>query len=281
MLSPSFSLHLPTCPWALEGLARVGDIQRVTSTITWQEYRPHQWCRAKWAMVRFPWNFFLHIFRFTVPTHTSMLSFCPPRWKLVWSWLCCMPVLNFNSCPLTISSMPFSLHGMYSPILNSWSPFFLFLTHFYIINAHYLIFLPPTKLPVKDELNVGSWLTCHDNLWGGRSDCACVSSGLSHAHMQQQSGQVQSAIPSATLSLPASSYGSSASGPGYSHSVSSTQGTMVQGPGLGYGSSSSSSSSTSSSASSSSRSNLNMQSNQGEAGVERPSHQEFAHFCRM
>lgn len=99
--------------------------------------------------------------------------------------------------------------------------------------------------------------------------------------MQQQSGQVQSAIPSATLSLPANSYGSSASGPGYSHSVSSTQGSMVQGPGLGYGSSSSSSSSTSLSASSSSRSNLNMQSNQGEPGVEQPSHQEFAQFCRM
>lgn len=118
--------------------------------------------------------------------------------------------------------------------------------------------------------------------WAGCSDCACVSSGPSHAHMQQQqSGQVQSTIPSTTLSLPASSYGSSASAPGYSHSVPSTHGSMAHGPGLGYGSSSSSSSSTSSSSSSSTRSNLNMQSNQGEPGVKWPDCQEFAHFCRM
>ncbi|KAL7399615.1 hypothetical protein ABVT39_027604 [Epinephelus coioides] len=87
-----------------------------------------------------------------------------------------------------------------------------------------------------------------------------MSNGPSHAPMQQQSGQVQSAIPSASLSLPASSYGSSASG--YSHAVPSSQGSMIQGPGPGYGSSSSSSSTSSSSSSSSSRSNLNMQSNQ-------------------
>lgn len=111
----------------------------------------------------------------------------------------------------------------------------------------------------------------------GCSDCACVSSGPSHAHMQQQPGQVQSAIPSASLSLPASSYGSSASASGYSHPVPSTQGSMIQGPGPGYGSSSSSSS-TSSSSSSSSRSNLNMQSNQGELGIEEPNHQELALF---
>ncbi|XP_078111530.1 protein LSM14 homolog B isoform X4 [Sander vitreus] len=88
-----------------------------------------------------------------------------------------------------------------------------------------------------------------------------MSNGPSHVPMQQQSGQVQSAIPSASLSLPASGYGSSAPASGYSHAASASQGSMIQGPGPGYGSSSSSSS-TSSSSSSSSRSNLNMQSNQ-------------------
>lgn len=111
----------------------------------------------------------------------------------------------------------------------------------------------------------------------GCSHCACVSSGPSHAPMQQQSVQVQSAIPSTSLSLPASSYGSSASASGYSHAVPSTQASMIQGPGPGYGSSSSSSS-TSSSSSSSSRSNLNMQSNQGEPGIEKPNCQELVHF---
>lgn len=117
--------------------------------------------------------------------------------------------------------------------------------------------------------------------WAGCSDSACVSSGPSHAHMQQpqqQSGQVQSTIPSTTHSLPTSSYGSSASGPGYSHTVPSTQGSMVHGPGHGYGSPSSSSSSISSSSSSSTRSNLNVQSSQGEPGVKWPNCQEFAHF---
>ncbi|XP_067383235.1 calcium-responsive transactivator-like isoform X5 [Channa argus] len=82
-----------------------------------------------------------------------------------------------------------------------------------------------------------------------------MSNGPSHAPMQQQSGQVQSAVPSTSLSLPANSYGSSASS--YSHAAPSSQGSMIQGPGPGYGSSTSSSTS-----SSSSRSNLNMQSNQ-------------------
>ncbi|XP_030590687.1 calcium-responsive transactivator isoform X2 [Archocentrus centrarchus] len=86
-----------------------------------------------------------------------------------------------------------------------------------------------------------------------------MSNGPNHAPIQQQSGQVQSAIPSTSLSLPASSYGSSV--PGYSHAAPSSQGSMIQGPGPGYASSSSSSS-TSSSSSSSSRSNLNMHSNQ-------------------
>lgn len=112
----------------------------------------------------------------------------------------------------------------------------------------------------------------HRGMCGGCSDCACVLSGPSHAPMQQQSGQVQSAIPSTSLSLPASSYGSSV--PGYSHAAPSSQGSMIQGPGPGYGSSSSSSS-TSSSSSSSSRSNLNMHSNQGEPGIVKPSHQEL------
>lgn len=116
----------------------------------------------------------------------------------------------------------------------------------------------------------------HMGTRAGCSDCACVSSGPSHAPMQQQSGQVHSAIPSASLSLPASSYGSSASASGYSHALPSSQGSMIQGPGPGYGSSSSSS--TSSSSSSSSRSNLNMQSNQGEPGVEEPNHRELVHF---
>lgn len=109
----------------------------------------------------------------------------------------------------------------------------------------------------------------HRGMCGGCSDCACVLSGPNHAPMQQQSGQVQSAIPSTSLSLPASSYGSSV--PGYSHAAPSSQGSMIQGPGPGYGSSSSSSS-TSSSSSSSSRSNLNMHSNQGEPGIVKPSH---------
>lgn len=114
----------------------------------------------------------------------------------------------------------------------------------------------------------------HMGTCAGCSDCACVSSGPSHAPMQQQSGQVQSAIPSASLSLPASGYGSSAPASGYSHAAPSSQGSMIQGPGPGYGSSSSSSS-TSSSSSSSSRSNLNMQSNQGEPGIEEPNHQDI------
>lgn len=109
----------------------------------------------------------------------------------------------------------------------------------------------------------------HMGTCAGCSDCACVSSGPSHAPMQQQSGQVQSAIPSASLS----GYGSSAPASGYSHAAPSSQGSMIQGPGPGYGSSSSSSS-TSSSSSSSSRSNLNMQSNQGEPGIEEPNHQD-------
>lgn len=109
----------------------------------------------------------------------------------------------------------------------------------------------------------------------GCSDCACVSSGPSHAPMQQQPGQVQSAIPSTALSLPASGYGSSASASGYGHAGPSSQGNMIQGPGPGYGSSSSSST-TSSSSSSSSRSNLNMQSNQGEPGIEDLNYYELA-----
>ncbi len=117
----------------------------------------------------------------------------------------------------------------------------------------------------------------HMGMCAGCSDCACVSSGPSHAPMQQQSGQVQSAIPSTSLSLPASSYGGSASASGYSHAAPSSQGSMIQGPGPGYGSSSSSSS-TSSSSSSSSRSNLNMQSNQGETDIEEPNHQELVHY---
>lgn len=119
----------------------------------------------------------------------------------------------------------------------------------------------------------------HMGTCAGCSDYACVSSGPSHAPMQQQSGQVQSAIPSTSLSLPASSYGGSASASGYSHAAPSSQGSMIQGPGPGYGSSSSSSStSSSSSSSSSSRSNLNMQSNQGETDIEEPNHQELVHF---
>ncbi|XP_029012629.1 calcium-responsive transactivator-like isoform X2 [Betta splendens] len=89
-----------------------------------------------------------------------------------------------------------------------------------------------------------------------------MSNGPSHTPMQQQSGQVQSSIPSASLSLPGNSYGSSAAVSGYSHAAPSSQGSMIQGPGPGYGSSSSSSSTSSSSSSSSTRSNLNMQSNQ-------------------
>ncbi|XP_031649816.1 calcium-responsive transactivator isoform X7 [Oncorhynchus kisutch] len=79
-----------------------------------------------------------------------------------------------------------------------------------------------------------------------------MSNGPSHAPMQQQAGQTQSAGPSSTsLSLPASTHGSAS---GYSHPVPpSSQGSMIQGLGPGYGSSSSSSTS--------SRSNLNMQSN--------------------
>lgn len=132
----------------------------------------------------------------------------------------------------------------------------------------------------KDELNVGPWLTCYGATWEGGLAAltgACVSSGPSHAPMQQQSGQLQSAVPSGSLGLPASSYGGSASASGYSHAVPSSQGSMIQGPGPGYGSSSSSSS-TSSSSSSSSRSNLNMQSNQGEPGIEEPNHQELVCF---
>lgn len=115
----------------------------------------------------------------------------------------------------------------------------------------------------------------HMGMCTGCSDCACVSSGPSHAPMQQQSGQVQSAISSTSLSLPANSYGSSASASGYSHAAPSSQGSMIQGPGPGYGSSSSS---TTSSSSSSSRSNLNMQSNQGEPGIEEPKNQKSVHF---
>lgn len=111
----------------------------------------------------------------------------------------------------------------------------------------------------------------------GCSECACVSSGPSHAPMQQQSGQVQSTIPSTSLSLPANSYGSSASASGYSHAAPSTQGSMIQGPGPSYGSSSSSSSTSSSSSSSSSRSNLNMLSNQGEPGIEESNNQKSVH----
>lgn len=118
----------------------------------------------------------------------------------------------------------------------------------------------------------------HMGRCAGCSDCACVSSGPSHAPMQQQSGQVQSAIPSTSLSLPASSYNSSASAPGYSHAAPSSQGSMIQGPGPGYGSSSSS---TSSSSSSSSRSNLNMQSNQGEPGIEEPSDQNGKRYFQI
>lgn len=132
----------------------------------------------------------------------------------------------------------------------------------------------------KDELNVGLRLACCGTTWEhvlAALDCTCVLSGPSHAPMQQQSGQVQSAIPSASLSLPASSYGSSASASGYSHTAPSSQGSMIQGPGPGYGSSSSSSS-TPSSSSSSSRSNLNMQSNQGEPGIEEPNHQKSVCF---
>ncbi|XP_064779459.1 calcium-responsive transactivator-like isoform X4 [Oncorhynchus masou masou] len=79
-----------------------------------------------------------------------------------------------------------------------------------------------------------------------------MSNGPSHAPMQQQAGQTQSAGPSSTsLSLPASTHGSAS---GYSHPVPpSSQGSMIQGLGPGYGSSSSSSTS--------SRSNINMQSN--------------------
>lgn len=116
----------------------------------------------------------------------------------------------------------------------------------------------------------------HMGMCTGCSDCACVSSGPSHAPMQQQSGQVQSAIPATSLSLPANSYGSSASASGYSHAALSSQGSMIQGPGPSYGSSSSSSTSSSSS-SSSSRSNLNMQSNQGEPGIEDPNNQKSVH----
>ena len=125
----------------------------------------------------------------------------------------------------------------------------------------------------KDELNVGPSLTCYGSTWElAALTGACVSSGPSHAPMQQQSGQGKSAIPSASLSLPASGYSSLASS--YSHAAPSSQGSMIQGPGPGYGSSSSSSS-TSSSSSSSSRSNLNMQSNQGELGTEKPLQEYF------
>ncbi|XP_034067077.1 calcium-responsive transactivator-like isoform X4 [Gymnodraco acuticeps] len=99
----------------------------------------------------------------------------------------------------------------------------------------------------------------NDNMASGHPPTSMMqsqmSNGLSHAPMQQ------SAIPSASLSQPASSYGSSAPTSGYSHSAPSSQGSIIQGPGSGYGSSSSSSS-TPSASSSSSRSNLNLQSNQ-------------------
>ncbi|XP_074538463.1 calcium-responsive transactivator-like isoform X1 [Halichoeres trimaculatus] len=83
-----------------------------------------------------------------------------------------------------------------------------------------------------------------------------MSNGPSHAPMQQQqqSGQVQSANPLASLS----GYGSPTSAPSYRHAAPSSQSSMIQGPVPGYGSSSSSSSTSSSS----SRNNLSVQSNQ-------------------
>lgn len=70
-------------------------------------------------------------------------------------------------------------------------------------------------------------------------DCECVLSGPSHAPMQQQ--------PTISMSLPPSSHGT---GPGYSHSVPSSQGAPLQGQ-VAY-------------SSMASRANLNMQSSQGE-----------------
>lgn len=181
-------------------------------------------------------------------------------WELLWSRLCCMFVCRHQVLSVTVRLQQATLSCLLS----------LSNTH----DQHSLPNPSTTMQPFcEDELNVGPLLTCY----GTTSELAaltgaCVSSGPRHAPMQQQSGQVQSAIPSASLSLPASGYGSSASS--YSHTSPSSQGSMIQGPGPGYGSSSSSSS-TSSSSSSSSRSNLNMQSNPGEPGTEKPIQEYF------
>ncbi len=196
--------------------------------------------------------------------------------------LCCMFVCRYDTISQRLSSSFFnkcSPPQLYVQLIV-WLTFafFLFLIHFY---THYqpTLFLEPSvamKTSCKDELNVAPWLTCTRKRVLAALTGACVSSGPSHAPIQQQSGQVQSAIPSASLSLPANSYGGSASASGYSHTAPSSHGSMIQGLGPGYGSSASSSS-TSSSSSSSSRSNLNMQSNQGEPGIEEPNQQGLVH----
>lgn len=126
--------------------------------------------------------------------------------------------------------------------------FLSLLDFFYFFDTHNVLWAPQDSCWC--ELNVGLWLASL-HTWQGSPDCACVSSGPSHAHMK--SGHYQS---------PSSSYGGSVSS--YSHVAPSSQGSMIQSSGP-YDSSSSSS--TSLSFSPSSCSNLNMQSSQGETGI--------------
>lgn len=96
------SLPLPTCPWVLEEWARVGDTAKATSMTTWhQDCPPHQWCRAKWAMVIFI-LFILHTNPDCVHTYSSILFFCPLSWVFVCFRPCCMFICRYNVLSLSL-----------------------------------------------------------------------------------------------------------------------------------------------------------------------------------
>lgn len=116
----SFSLRLPTCPLVLEGLARAVGIHRVTWMTTWhQDYPPHQWCRAKWAMVRF----FVKTVLSTKPQDQDPPQCC----HLAPCSDCCLILARMHACLelslwflllSNLTTMQLSLHDVHSWILN-------------------------------------------------------------------------------------------------------------------------------------------------------------------
>lgn len=141
---PSFSLRLPTCPWVLEELARAVGIRRITWMTAWhQDYPLRQWCRAKWAMVRFSENNFLYT------SYQDPRQYCYPApyadcsigLLTVWFRPRCMHVLNLWFLPLTdFSNAAFpARYAQLNPELMATEPFFISQLH--APNFAFILFL--------------------------------------------------------------------------------------------------------------------------------------------